>query len=100
VLGQLERLFAAVPRFAFRLDRTRWFDDQVQFNEITPHLTIGDGQPLASLRAAGESVGPLLPVTGEVTAVSLITQEITGGQFARTAGFGLARHRATPPEAR
>ena len=29
VLGQLERLFAAVPRFAFRLDRTRWFDDQV-----------------------------------------------------------------------
>lgn len=130
VLGQLERLFAAVPRFAFRLDRTRWFGDQVlwlapsdpgpfrtltqrvieafpgyapyhgQFNEITPHLTIGDGQPLASLRAAEESVRPLLPVTGEVTAVSLITQEITGGQFARTAAFGLAQHRATQPEAR
>jgi hypothetical protein len=120
VLGRLARLFAAVPRFAFTLDQTCWFDDRVvwlapgdpapfaaltrlvlaafpaylpyggQFAGITPHLTVGDGQPLAALRAAEESVRPLLPVSGEVTAVSLISQETAGGQFRRTASFPLA----------
>jgi 2'-5' RNA ligase superfamily len=120
VLGQLARLFAAVPRFTFRLDRTQWFGDQViwlapsdpgpfrvltqrvagafpayppyggRFDDVMPHLTIGDGQPAASLRAAEQSVRPLLPVTGEVTAVALITQEIAGGPFARAATFSLA----------
>jgi 2'-5' RNA ligase superfamily len=120
VLGQLERLFAAVPRFAFRLDRTSWFDDQVvwlapsdpgpfrtliqrvveafpaytpyggEFEDPTPHLTIGDGHPVADLRAAEESIRPLLPIIGEVTAVSLITQEIPDGQFRPTAAFPLA----------
>lgn len=61
-----------------------------QVSGIIPHLTIGDGQPADDLRAAEESVRPLLPVTGEVTAVSLIMQEIAGGQFARTATFPLA----------
>jgi hypothetical protein len=120
VLGQLERLFAAVPRFAFRLDRTSWFGDELvylapsdpgpvqtltqrvveafpayppyggQFEGIIPHLTIGDGQPADDLRAAEESIRPLLPITGEVTAVSLITQQIPGGQFSRAATFPLA----------
>jgi hypothetical protein len=120
VLGQLERLFAAVPRFAFRLDRTSWFGDEVvcltpgdpgpfqsltqrvveafpayppyggQFEGIIPHLTIGDGQPADDLRAAEASVRPLLPITGEVTAVSLITQQIPDGQFSRAATFPLA----------
>jgi 2'-5' RNA ligase len=120
VLSQLGRLFAAVPRFAFRLDRTRWFDDRVvwlapsdpgpfavltvrvteafpaylpyggQFGGITPHLTIGDDQPVASLRAAEESIRPLLPVTGKVTAVTLIAQATAGGQFSRAATFPLA----------
>jgi hypothetical protein len=120
VLRHLGRLFAAAPRFAFRLDRTRWFDDRVvwlapadpgpfaaltvrvieafpaclpyrgQFDGITPHLTIGDGQPVAGLRAAEESIRPLLPVTGEVTAVTLITQATAGGRFSRAAAFPLA----------
>jgi 2'-5' RNA ligase len=120
LLARLARLFAAVPRFAFSLGQTRWFDDRVvwlapgdpapfaaltelvltafpaclpyggQFAGITPHLTIGDGQPLAGLRAAAKSVGPLLPVTGEVTAVSLISQATAGGQFCRAAAFPLA----------
>jgi hypothetical protein len=120
VLGQLADLFAAVPRFSFRLAATRWFGDQVvwlapsdpgpfaaltrrvveafpawppyggQFAEITPHLTVGDGQPLDDLRAAEEAVRPLLPVAGEVTTVSLVTQEVAGGQFARAAAFALA----------
>jgi hypothetical protein len=120
VLSRLAQLFAAVPRFTFRLDRTDWFEDRVaflaladpgpfctltqlvvdafpgyppyggQFDENTPHLTIGDGRPVADLRAAEESVRPLLPVTGAVTAVTLITQAAPGGQFTRTASFPLA----------
>jgi hypothetical protein len=120
VLGQLERLFAAVPRFAFRLDRTSWLGDELvclmpsdpgpfrtltqrvveafpayppyggQFEGIIPHLTIGDSPPADDLRAAEESIRPLLPVTGEVTAVSLITQQFAGGQFSRAATFPLA----------
>jgi len=119
VLGQLEQLFAAVPRFAFRLDRTSWFDHRVvwlapsdpgpfrtltqrvveafpaytpsggEFGGITPHLTIGDGHPVDDLRAAEESIRPLLPIIGEVTAVSLITQQIPDGQFSRAATFPL-----------
>jgi hypothetical protein len=120
VLGQLERLFAAVPRFAFRLDRTSWFDQRVvwlapsdpgPFQTLTqrvveafpayppyggdfggnmPHLTIGDGQPADDLRAAEESIRPLLPITGEVAAVSLIAQEFPDGQFRQVAAFPLA----------
>lgn len=120
VLGQLEQLFAAVPRFAFRLDRTSWFGQAVvwlapsdpgpfriltervveafpayppyggDFGDPTPHLTIGDLDAVDDLRAAEESVRPLLPVVGEVTAVSLITQEFPGGQFRRAAAFPLA----------
>jgi hypothetical protein len=120
VLGQLERLFAAVPRFAFRLDRTSWFGQGAvwlapsdpgpfrlltqrvveafpayppyggDFEDPTPHLTIGDSPAVDDLRAAEESVRPLLPIIGEVTAVSLITQEIPGGQFSRAATFPLA----------
>lgn len=120
VLGQLKRLFAAVPRFAFRLDRTSWFGQEVvwlapsdpgpfrmltqrvaeafpayppysgEFEGLTPHLTIGDSHPVDDLRAAEESVRPLLPIVGEVAAVSLITQEIAGGQFSRAATFPLA----------
>jgi hypothetical protein len=119
VLSRLAQLFAAVPRFAFRLDRTEWFEDRVvflapadpgpfrtltelvagafpgyppyggQFDGNTPHLTIGDGLPVAALRSAEESIRPLLPVTGTVTAVSLITQAEPGGQFTRAAAFPL-----------
>jgi 2'-5' RNA ligase superfamily protein len=120
VLGQLERLFASIPRFAFRFDETGWFNHEVvwlapsdpapfriltqrvveafpayppyggDFEGITPHLTIGDSPPADSLREAEESIRPLLPIIGEVTAVSLITQEIPDGQFRQAAAFPLA----------
>jgi hypothetical protein len=120
VLAQLERLFASIPRFAVRLDETRWFNHEVvwlapsdpapfriltqrvveafpayppyggDFEGITPHLTIGDSQPVESLREAEESIRPLLPIIGGVTAVSLITQEIPAGQFRQAAAFPLA----------
>jgi 2'-5' RNA ligase superfamily len=86
VLGQLERLFAAVPRFAFRLDRTSWFGQEVVW------LAPSDPGPFRILTqcVVEESVRPLLPIIGEVTAVSLITQEIPDGQFSRAATFPLA----------
>ena len=53
------------------------------FADSVPHLTIGDSQPAGDLRAAEESIAPLLPIIGEATAVTLITQE---SPAARSAG--------------
>jgi hypothetical protein len=102
VLAKLSRLFAAVPRFAFSLDRVRWFDqsvvwlgpsDESPFRALTglawsaypsnppyggdhpdtvPHLTIGHGGGPAELRAAAEAVRPLLPIATEATEVTLM----------------------------
>lgn len=116
----LERQFAAVRRFRFRLDRTAWFGNEVlwlaprdpgpfraltravveaypafppyggEFGDSTPHLTIGEGRPLASLRAAEESVRPHLPIDAQATAVTLMTQRSADGPWARTAIFPLS----------
>ena len=101
-LAELSRLFAAVPRFSFTLDRVRWFSqsvvwlgpsDESPFRALTtlastaypscppyggahpdpvPHLTIGHGDGLAELRAAAEAVRPLLPIATEATRVTLM----------------------------
>jgi 2'-5' RNA ligase len=101
-LAELSRLFAAVPRFSFTLDRVRWFNqsvvwlgpsDESPFRALTtlastaypscppyggahpdtvPHLTIGHGHGLAELRAAAEAVRPLLPIATEATRVILM----------------------------
>ena len=101
-LAGLSRLFAGVPRFAFTLDRVRWFgesvvwlgpSDESPFRALTtlastaypscppyggahpdtvPHLTIGHGHGLAELRAAAEAVRPLLPIATEATRVTLM----------------------------
>jgi 2'-5' RNA ligase len=129
VLAALGRLFAAVPRFRFRLDRTAWFADRVlylapldpapfaaltdrvvaaypaylpyqgQFAEVVPHLTVAERQAAsglspadlsaADLGAAEAAVAPLLPVDGEVTAVTLIAQHEADGPFAALAVFPL-----------
>jgi hypothetical protein len=120
VRGGLSRLFGAVPRFRFRLARTAWFGDQVlwlapddpgpfralterahaafpayppfggQFDEVIPHLTVGLGQPVAELRAAGEALQPLLPIEAEALAVTLMTGPVSGGPWSRAARFPLA----------
>jgi 2'-5' RNA ligase len=102
VLAELSRLFAGVPRFAFTLDRVRWFGESVvwlapsdespfralaelaaeaypgcppyggRHEDVVPHLTIGHDVGLAELRAAAEAVGPLLPIATEATAVILM----------------------------
>jgi 2'-5' RNA ligase len=119
-LTQLEHLFSAVSQFSFRLDHTGWFGDDVlwlgprdpgpfraltrrvfeafpafppfggQFDDVVPHLTIGHGRPLNDLRTAEESVRALLPIDGHAATVTLMTQQSTAGQWARTATFTLA----------
>jgi 2'-5' RNA ligase len=102
VLARLSRLFAGVPRFAFTLDQVRWFDESVvwvgasdespfraltelaaqaypgcppyggRYEDVVPHLTIGQGDGLTELRAAAEAVRPLLPIATEATRVTLM----------------------------
>jgi len=119
-LAELERLFAAVSRFRFRLDHTGWFGEEVlwlaprdpgpfqaltrrvakafpafppyqgQFGDPAPHLTVGHGHPVTDLRAAEESVRAHLPIDAQATAVALMTQQSAGGQWTKAATFTLA----------
>lgn len=103
VRGDLARLFASVPRFPVTLDRTGWFGENVlwlgprdpapfraltglvfaafpqyppfegRHDEVIPHLTVGHSRPAGELRAAEAAVRPGLPVSGSVTAVTLMT---------------------------
>jgi 2'-5' RNA ligase len=92
-----------MPRFSFTLDRVRWFGESVVwlgpsdespfraltalaaeaypscspsggiYEDVVPHLTIGQGDGLAELRAAAEAVRPLLPIAAGATEVTLMT---------------------------
>lgn len=103
VRGELARLFASFPKFSFTLDRTDWFGENVlwlgprdpgpfsaltelvvaafpdyppfegQHDEVIPHLTVGHTRPIGELRAAEAAIRPGLPVSGSVTAVTLMT---------------------------
>ncbi|MGI8446215.1 MAG: 2'-5' RNA ligase family protein [Streptosporangiaceae bacterium] len=120
VLAELVHLFAAAGRFPFRLDGTAWFGDDVlwlapsnpdpfraltqrvfdtfpafppfggRFEDVVPHLTIGHGRPLNDLHAAEEAVQAHLPIDSHATAVTLMTQQSTGGQWTKAATFTLA----------
>jgi 2'-5' RNA ligase len=102
VLAELSTLFAGVPRFSFLLDQVRWFGESVVWlgpsdespfrsltelaseaypacspyggvhEDVVPHLTIGHAGDPAELRAAGESVRPLLPIAAAATEVTLM----------------------------
>jgi 2'-5' RNA ligase superfamily len=120
VLGDLERLFAAVRRFRFELARTDWFGDEVlwlalrdpvpfraltqcvyeafpgfppfggRHDDVIPHLTVGSGHPVEDMRAAEKSVREHLPIGACAAAVTLMTEQSAGGQWARAARFALA----------
>lgn len=124
VLAELSRLFAAVGRFRFRLDRTDWFGRDVlwiapgepgrftaltervagafpafppyegQFDVVIPHLTVGDGHTVPDLRAAEQAVRAYLPIDAQATAVTLMTQRVGKGPWVRAATFPLAREQA------
>jgi 2'-5' RNA ligase len=115
----LASLFADVSRFGFRLDHTGWFGEDVlwlgprdpgpfraltkrvcqafpayrpyegQFEQIVPHLTVGDRRPLQDLRAAEIAVRACLPIEATAAAVTLMTQQAPGGRWSKTADFSL-----------
>lgn len=126
VLASLDRLFAGAGSFTFTLDRVAWFGDSViwlgprdpapfrdliasvcsafpgcppyggEHAEPVPHLTIGDRNDPAALRAAGEAVRPWLPIHASATEVTLMTGPPPGnpatppGQWRTLESFPLA----------
>ena len=71
--------------------------------ESLPHLTVGKtaetvcrtlngrkGHPVSELRSAEASVRSHLPIDGEATSATLMTQASSGGQWTKTATFTLA----------
>lgn len=120
VRGELTRLFASFRRFSFTLDRTDWFGEDVlwlgpqdpapfraltdlvfasfpdyppfggQHAEVVPHLTVGHARPAGELRAAEAAIRPGLPVSGSVTAVTLMSAPVgDGAPWAKVAEFPL-----------
>lgn len=120
VLGDLERLFAAVRRFGFELAHTGWFGDDVlwlalrdpapfraltqrvceafpafppfagRHDDVIPHLTVGSGHPVKDMRAAEKAVQQHLPIKACAAAVTLMTEQSTEGQWTTAARFTLA----------
>ena len=120
VRSALAEVVAGVPRFAFTLARTGWFGDTVlwlapepdgplrrltaavtarfpsappyggAFDDVVPHLTVGDRQPRAVLDAAAAQVGTHLPIHARADAVRLIAgRPEPGGGWHTVAEFPL-----------
>jgi 2'-5' RNA ligase superfamily len=79
------------------------YEGQFSKTESHPHLTVGktaetlcrtlngrEGHPVTELRSAESGVRSHLPIDGEATSVTLMTQASTGGQWTKTATFLLA----------
>jgi hypothetical protein len=120
VLAELERVFTSIRRFRFQLAATGWFGEELlwlgptdpgpfrtlteavyqafpafppfggQHEELIPHLTVGHGRPVNELLAAEKSIQPQLPIEADATAVTLMTEQSAGGQWAKAATFTLA----------
>jgi hypothetical protein len=120
VLTRLNRLFAGISGFSFRLGHTDWFGDDVlwlapgdpgpfraltqhvyqafpafppyqgQFDDVVPHLTVGHGHPVGALLAAEEAVRADLPIEARADAVTLMTHESANRRWHRVATFTLA----------
>lgn len=120
-MDQLSSLFAAVPAFDVRLDHTEWFGTRVlwvgpqdpgpfqdltarvfaafpdyppygdRFENVVPHLTIGEDRPVDEMRRAEDQIAGRLPVADRVTAVTLLAESSHGGQWRTLAYFPLGR---------
>jgi 2'-5' RNA ligase len=103
VRDELGELFGRCDSFDFTLSEVRWFDRRVvhlapepvekfraltatvtakfpeyqpyegAFEEVMPHVTIGEDARYAFMRVAGALVKPWLPIKGRVTEVWLMT---------------------------
>lgn len=102
VLGELRELFSGFDSFDFDLSEVRWFDQRVvylspapaatfrqlaslvadafpqyppyegEFDDVIPHVTVGEDAPLRYLRVAGWLAKWHLPITGRATEVWLM----------------------------
>jgi 2'-5' RNA ligase superfamily len=101
-VAALRALFEALPAFDATLERVSWFGSEVlwlapepgepfrrltgtvgdrfpplspyagAFDDVVPHLTVGDRAPLAALQAAAADIGPRLPIPLRVHSVRLV----------------------------
>ena len=69
------------------------------YDDVVPHLTVGQGDGLAELRAAAKAVRPLLPIAAEATAVTLMTGPDPGRQSGPGRGRRWPRSRSGNPGA-
>jgi hypothetical protein len=120
VLSALRTLFGSLPSFGADLANVSWFGSDVlwlapepaepfrrltaavwerfpaappyggAFDDVVPHLTVGDRAPLPALREAAADIAPRLPIRAEVRSVRLV-EGTTGALAWRTvAEFPLA----------
>jgi 2'-5' RNA ligase len=117
VIETLGMVFAVVEPFDTSLIATNWFGEDVlwlapenpehyvsltkscmaafpdhlpyggQFEEIVPHLTIGDRAPIDAMRAAELALVDLLPIKSRAGAATLMTQTEPGGWWTRALRF-------------
>ena len=120
VLERVTRVVGAVPRFRYAFRTTAWFGDRVlwlapddagpfreltqrvwrefpdhppfegEFDDVVPHLSVGQDQPLDVLRRAEGDVRTRLPIVGTATEVVLLAQDEPGGRWHRRASFPLS----------
>ncbi|HEX9065918.1 MAG TPA: 2'-5' RNA ligase family protein [Streptosporangiaceae bacterium] len=119
VLTALATAVGSVAAFRATFERVAWFGDRVvwlapepaarfvaltkavwaafpgcppyggAFDDVVPHLTIGDGQPAGVLAEAERAVLPVLPVIASVRAVTLMQGSREPGSWQVLAEFPL-----------
>ncbi|HEX5586670.1 MAG TPA: 2'-5' RNA ligase family protein [Acidimicrobiia bacterium] len=119
VVRTLRALFAGAAPFDFALARVAWFGDTVvylapepaapfvaltnlvqarfpayrpyegAFDDVTPHLTVGDRGGVDALRRAGVAVEPALPIAARASDVWLMAGSATVGAWRVRARFPL-----------
>jgi 2'-5' RNA ligase len=123
VRAALGALFAARHAFDVALSRVDWFGPEVlwlaptpdepfreltnavwarfpdappyggEFDDVIPHLTVGDHAPLRALRATAEDLAARLPITAAIRSVRLIEGTIGRIPWRTVAEFPLAESR-------
>jgi 2'-5' RNA ligase len=115
---RLRSLIAEIPAFTYDLVGTRWFGDEVlwlapdqgatfrlltqilfeafpdfppyegRFDDVVPHLTIGDRGPLTDMRRAESAVRQELPMSCRADEVTLLVEN-ESGRWSRAERFPL-----------